>query len=67
MRGLLILAVAVISAVAQGPVVQLTNTTRPASKDFQIGDRFEFVITAAPNQPVSVRTTTAKDGLGPRH
>jgi hypothetical protein len=57
MRALLILAVAVIPAVAQRPVVQLTNTTRPASKDFQIGDQFEIVITAAANQPVSVRTT----------
>src|ERR1700719_2986854 len=57
MRILLILGVAVIPAIAQSPVVQLTNATRPASRDFQIGDRFEIVITGAANQPVSVRTT----------
>jgi len=37
-------------------MVQLTNVTRPAN-DFQIGDRFEIVITGAAGQPVSVRTT----------
>jgi hypothetical protein len=57
MRILLVLAVAVIPIVAQSPVTQLTNATRPGSKDFQIGDRFEIVITGAANQPVSVRTT----------
>jgi hypothetical protein len=57
MRVLLILAVAVIPAVAQNPIVQLTNATRPASKDFQIADRFEILITGTANQPVSVRTT----------
>jgi hypothetical protein len=51
------LAVAIFPAVAQNPIVQLTNATRPASKDFQIGDRFEVVITGTANQPVSVRTT----------
>ncbi len=30
---------------------------RPFSRDFQVGDRFEILITGAPNQPVSVRTT----------
>jgi hypothetical protein len=54
---LLVLAVAVIPAVAQSPAVQLNNATHPASKDFQVGDSFEIVITGAPNQPVSVRTT----------
>jgi hypothetical protein len=57
MRILLILGVALIPAIAQSPVVQLTNATRPASKDFQIGDRFQIVVTGAANQPVSVRTT----------
>jgi hypothetical protein len=57
MRILLILGLAVIPAVAQTPAVQLTNTTRPASTDFQVGDHFEIVITGAANQPVSVRTT----------
>jgi hypothetical protein len=42
---------------AQNPTVRLTNTTRPGSPDFQVGDRFEIVITAEANQPVSVRTT----------
>ncbi len=37
--------------------MRLINATRPASRDFQIGDRFEILITGAANQPVSVRTT----------
>jgi hypothetical protein len=57
MRILLILGVAVIPAIAQSPAVQFTNATRPATRDFQIDDRFEIVITGAANQPVSVRTT----------
>jgi hypothetical protein len=57
MRVLLILVVVVIPAVAQSPVVRLTNVSLPASRNFQIGDRFEIVITGAANQPVSVRTT----------
>lgn len=57
MRVLLILVVAVAHAIAQSPVVQLTNATRPARNDFQIGDRYEIVITAAAGQPVSIRTT----------
>ncbi len=42
---------------AQVPLVRLANVSRPFSRDFQIGDRFEILITASPNQPVSVRTT----------
>jgi hypothetical protein len=57
MRALPILALAVIPAVAQTPLVRLINATHPASRDFQIGDRFEILITGAANQPVSVRTT----------
>jgi hypothetical protein len=53
---LLILLLAAVPVLAQSPTVQMNNTSRPASKDFQIGDRFEIVITATPNQPVSVRT-----------
>jgi hypothetical protein len=64
MRFLLILVLAVVPAVAQSPVVQLTNATHPSSKDFRIGDRFELVIVGAANQPVSVRTS---HGLGSRH
>jgi hypothetical protein len=56
MRLLIILAVAAISAVAQRPVVQLTNAARPATTDFEIGDRFETVITGPAEQPVIVRT-----------
>ena len=57
MRTLLILALGVIPAAAQGPTVRILNLSRPVSGDFQIGERFEIVITGAPNQPVSVRTT----------
>jgi hypothetical protein len=46
-----------IPAAAQSPLAGLRNASRPLSRDFQIGDRFEIVITGAPNQPVSVRTT----------
>jgi len=56
----MILIVAVIPAAAQRPMVRVTNATRPATTDFQIGDRFEIVITGAADQPVSVRTT--RDG-----
>jgi len=55
MRTLLILIFVIVPAVAQIPLVSLLNVSRPGS-DFQIGDRFEIVITAAPNQLVSVRT-----------
>ncbi len=51
------LVVVAIPVAAQSPVVRLTNTTRPGSAEFQIGDRFEIVVTGAANQPVSVRTT----------
>jgi hypothetical protein len=57
MRILIILVLASIPAVVQSTVVQFNNVTRPASKDFQIGDRFEIIIVAGANQPVSVRTT----------
>ena len=57
MRVLTILAVSIAPAIAQHPLVQLTNVTRTAGKDFQIGDKFEIVVSGAPNQPVSVRTT----------
>ena len=56
MRILLVLAVAVTSA-AQSPIVRITNTSHPAGNDFQIGDRYEIVISAVAQQPVSVRTT----------
>jgi hypothetical protein len=56
MRVLLILAAAGLAALAQSPVVRLTNATRPGVQEFQIGDRFEIVVTGAADQPVSVRT-----------
>jgi hypothetical protein len=56
MRILLTLILAIVPAVAQIPLVSLLNASRPG-RDFQIGDRFEIVITAAPNQSVSVRTS----------
>lgn len=55
MRILLALVLAVVPAVAQIPLVRLLNASRPGSA-FQIGDRFEIVITAAANQSVSIRT-----------
>jgi hypothetical protein len=56
MRVLLTLALATVPVLAQSPIVQLNNISRPASKDVQIGDHFEIAITAEANQPVSVRT-----------
>lgn len=56
MRVLPILVSAIIPAAAQVPLISLVNASRPGN-DFQIGDRFEIVITAAPNQFVSVRTS----------
>jgi hypothetical protein len=55
MRILFAFVLAVVPAAAQIPLVSLLNTSHPAS-DLQIGDRFEIIITAAPKQPVSVRT-----------
>jgi hypothetical protein len=57
MRAFVILVAAVLPAIAQTPIVLLTNPARPASREFQIGDRYQIAITAAPGQPVSVRTT----------
>jgi hypothetical protein len=57
MRVPLLFVLAIIPAAAQTPLVGLLNASRPLSRDFQIGDRFEILITGAPNQPVSVRTT----------
>jgi hypothetical protein len=56
MRFLFALAIAAIPAAAQIPLARIANTSHPAGKIFQIGDRFEILITGAPNQPVSVRT-----------
>jgi hypothetical protein len=56
MRTLLILAIAAVPAIAQIPMARITNAARPFSADFQIGDRYEVVITGAAGQPVSART-----------
>ena len=57
MRVFLIFVLAAIPAFAQRPVAQIVNLTRGGTLDFQVGDRFELVITAWANEPVSVRTT----------
>jgi len=57
MRLLLTLTLVVASAIGQSPVVQLTNVTRRSANNFQVGDRFEIVITGVASQPISVRTT----------
>jgi hypothetical protein len=59
MRVLFVLVISTVSALAQTPLVRLVNTNHPASRDFQIGDGFEILITGAPMQPISVRTTTS--------
>ena len=53
---LLTLVLAMVPVAAQVPIVDLLNASRPGG-GFQIADHFEIVITAAPNQPVSVRTS----------
>src|ERR1700723_2138391 len=55
MRNLFVLLMAVIPAAAQHPLVRIVNTSHPASTELQVGDKFEVLITGAPNQPVSVR------------
>ena len=57
MRNLFVLLIALIPAAAQTPLVRLVNTSHPAVRAFEVGDRFEVLLTGAPNQPVSVRTT----------
>jgi hypothetical protein len=58
MRVLAILVLAIVTAVAQTPLVRLINSSHPSSAEFSVGDRFEILILGAPNQPISVRTTT---------
>jgi hypothetical protein len=66
MRVLFALLVIVIPAAAQNPLVRLVNASHPASSVFQVGDRFEVLVTGAPNQSVSVRTTmNGRTGWGP--
>jgi hypothetical protein len=57
MRIALLLVLALSTAAAQSSLVRLRNLSRPMSGNFQIGDRFEILITGAPDQPVSVRMT----------
>jgi hypothetical protein len=57
MRVLFAVAMAVTPGAAQNPLVRLLNASHPANNVFQVGDRFEVLITGAPKQPISVRTT----------
>ncbi len=57
MRVLLVLIFVAVPVAAQKAVVQVRNVGRPASGEFQIGDKFEIVIHGPSDQPVSVRTT----------
>jgi len=57
MRVPFLLVLAIIPAASQSSLVHLRNASRPISRDFQVGERFEILITGAPKQPVSVRTT----------
>ncbi len=57
MRLLFVLVMFTVSAFAQISLVRLVNTSHPASRDFQIGDQFQILITGAPKQPISVRTS----------
>jgi len=50
------LAITAFTAAAQTPTAKLANLSRPDSSDFQVGDRYQVVVTGAPNLPVSVRT-----------
>lgn len=56
MKAAAIFMFALIPATAQSPLVHLVNLSRPFTSELQPGDRFEIQITAAPHQPISVRT-----------
>ena len=56
MKILIVFVVAALAAAAQSPMARIINTSRPGSADFEVGDRFQVVVTGAPNLPVSVRT-----------
>jgi hypothetical protein len=48
MRILSIVLSTVIPAAAQSPLVRLYNASHPVSRDFQVGDRFEILLTGLP-------------------
>ncbi|HVV47083.1 MAG TPA: hypothetical protein VHC72_17850, partial [Bryobacteraceae bacterium] len=54
-------------AMAQTPVVVMRNLSRPAAGDYQVGDRFEVIVSAVPHQPISIRTrrNTLRTDWGP--
>lgn len=54
---LMLIGGSAIAQTARESTVTILNLSRTAAKDFQVGDRFEIVISGAANQPVSVRTT----------
>jgi hypothetical protein len=56
MRLLFLFAVALFAVFAQSPAARIINTSRPGSNDYQVGDRWEILVSGAANQPVSVRT-----------
>jgi hypothetical protein len=56
MRTLVILALGLIPASAQSPLVRIVNLSHPFNSEFQIADRFEVQIAGAPGQSISVRT-----------
>ena len=56
MRLLMAGLLALVPAFAQTALVRISNISRPG-QEFQIGDRFQILITAGPDQTISVRTT----------
>jgi hypothetical protein len=70
MRVLFILVLAIVPAIAQIPLVQLLDASRPGS-DFRVGDRFEIVITARmlllPSKRDGSRAGVADQCGGDRH
>lgn len=60
MRVLIALALAASLGFGQPPLARIVNPDQLTAAKFQVGDRFEILLSGAANQPVSVRT--AKDG-----
>ncbi len=56
MRLLFLIAVGALAVLAQSPAARIINSTHPGSTDYQIGDRWEVLVSGAANQPISVRT-----------
>jgi hypothetical protein len=56
MRLLFIFALVSVGVFAQSPAARIINATRPGSADYQVGDRWQILVSGAANKPVSVRT-----------